>query len=71
MKADVSVAERLARAAADAAPSEAVRETCERLLIDIAGLCVGARHEPYIAAMLGAADADGPSTALPRADRRW
>jgi 2-methylcitrate dehydratase PrpD len=60
----VSVAERLAQAAADAAPSAAMRETCELLLIDIAGLCVGARVEPYIAAMLGAAEADGPCTAI-------
>lgn len=64
MTADVSVAQRLARAAADAVPGAAVRETCERLLLDIAGLCVGARAEPYIAAMLAAADAEGPCSAI-------
>jgi 2-methylcitrate dehydratase PrpD len=64
VKANVSVAERLAQAAADAAPSAAMRETCELLLIDVAGLCVAARVEPYIAAMLGAAEADGPCTAI-------
>jgi 2-methylcitrate dehydratase PrpD len=64
VKTDVSVAERLAQAATEAAPSAMVRETCERLLIDIAGLCVGARAEPYIAAMLGGADAEGPCSAI-------
>ncbi len=69
MKTDVSVAERLAQAAAGAMPSAAVRETCERLLIDVVGLCAGARAEPYIAAMLGAAEADGPCTAIGHARR--
>ncbi len=41
----------------------AVRETCSRLFLDVAGLCIAARHEPYVQAVLSAADA-GPCTAI-------
>jgi 2-methylcitrate dehydratase PrpD len=63
----VSVAEQLAAAitALDASklPS-AVRRKCEDLLVDVAGLCVTARHEDYIRAALAGLDDDGPCTAI-------
>jgi 2-methylcitrate dehydratase PrpD len=63
----VSVAQELARriVALDAKslPS-AVRAKCEDLLVDVAGLCVTARHEDYIRAALAGLDDDGPCTAI-------
>jgi 2-methylcitrate dehydratase PrpD len=41
----------------------AVTETCSRLFLDVAGLCIAARREPYIQATLSAAEA-GPCTAI-------
>jgi 2-methylcitrate dehydratase PrpD len=41
-----------------------LRETCERLLIDIAGLCVAARHTPYVRAALASWEAAGDATAI-------
>jgi 2-methylcitrate dehydratase PrpD len=41
----------------------AVTETCSRLFLDVAGLCIAARREPYIQATLAAAEA-GPCTAI-------
>jgi 2-methylcitrate dehydratase PrpD len=40
-----------------------VRETCSRLFLDVGGLCIAARHEPYVQAVLSAAEA-GPCTAI-------
>ena len=59
-----AVAERLARAAAEAVPSAAMREVCERLLVDVAGLCVAARGERYVSAVLAAAEPSGACTAI-------
>jgi 2-methylcitrate dehydratase PrpD len=59
-----TVAETLAEAALAARPDAAVRETCERLLIDIIGLCVAARRTDYVAATIGAAEGEGPCTAF-------
>ena len=42
----------------------AVRETCERLLIDIGGLCVAARGEDYVRVALDAWEADGAATVI-------
>ena len=42
----------------------AVRRKCEDLLVDVAGLCVTARHEDYIKAALAGLDDDGPCTAI-------
>jgi len=42
----------------------AARETCERLLIDIGGLCVAARHADYVRAAIESWEADGRSTAI-------
>ena len=61
------VAEALARGVAQARERRlpaALRETCERMLIDIAGLCVAARGEGYVRAAIESWDAAGPCTAL-------
>jgi 2-methylcitrate dehydratase PrpD len=42
----------------------AVRETCERLLIDVIGLCVVARRSDYVRAALAAWTDPGPATAI-------
>jgi 2-methylcitrate dehydratase PrpD len=63
----ISVAEHLAtRIAALEAGSlpAAVRRVCEDLLIDVAGLCVTARHEDYIKSAMAGLDDDGPCTAI-------
>jgi 2-methylcitrate dehydratase PrpD len=60
----MTIAERLAAAALAARPSPAMRETAERLVLDTGGLCVGARREAYVAAVLGSAEGEGEATAL-------
>jgi 2-methylcitrate dehydratase PrpD len=42
----------------------ATRETAWRLLLDVAGLCIAARHSDYVAATLGSVDAGGACTVL-------
>lgn len=62
-----AIAEQLAAAVARSrarALPEALRDTCERLLIDIAGLCVAARHADYVRAAIDAWEADGACTAI-------
>ena len=62
-----TIAERLAGAIAgvDAASlPPAVRETCERLLIDVTGLCVAARATDYVKAALAAWPDAGPATVI-------
>jgi 2-methylcitrate dehydratase PrpD len=62
-----SIAERLAEriAAVDsAAVPAAMRARCEDLAIDVAGLCLTARRQDYVASMLAACDDDGPCTAI-------
>jgi 2-methylcitrate dehydratase PrpD len=64
---DQSVAEQLTQriTALDAARlPAAVRDTCERLLIDIIGLCVAARGTDYVQASLAAWTDAGPATAI-------
>jgi 2-methylcitrate dehydratase PrpD len=58
-----SITERLADAvrAADAAP---MRETAGNLLLDVAGLCIAARHTDYVRAALGGWESSGGCTAL-------
>jgi 2-methylcitrate dehydratase PrpD len=63
----VSVAEQLAEriVALDANTLPAtVRGKCEDLVVDVAGLCLTARHEDYIKAALAGCDDDGPCTAI-------
>ena len=60
------IAEELAKRSrpAPATLPAGVRETAERLMLDIGGLCIAARREPYVEAALGSWDAQGPCTAL-------
>ncbi len=60
------VAARLAAVTAETLPPMAV-ETARALLLDVAGLCVAARREPYVAATLSAVDGGGPCTVLAHA----
>jgi 2-methylcitrate dehydratase PrpD len=50
-----SIAEWLAGTKAERLPVEAA-ETAQKLLVDVAGLCIAARREPYVAATLSAVD---------------
>jgi 2-methylcitrate dehydratase PrpD len=62
-----AVAERLgARIAAvrDESLPERVREQVDRLVLDVAGLCVAARQTDYVGAVKRALDAGGPCTAI-------
>jgi len=58
-----SLAASVARARSRPMPA-AMRDTAERLLIDIAGLCVAARREDYVLAALASWEANGSSTAI-------
>ncbi|MGA7307494.1 MAG: MmgE/PrpD family protein, partial [Pseudolabrys sp.] len=57
------LAQRIAAQRGDNLPA-AVRQKCEDLLIDVAGLCVTARNEDYIKSALAGCDDEGPCTAL-------
>jgi 2-methylcitrate dehydratase PrpD len=58
-----SVAEQLAALAGPAQP-DSFRETAEKLLIDVTGLCVAARRTDYALAALKACESNGACTAL-------
>jgi 2-methylcitrate dehydratase PrpD len=58
-----ALASAVARARGRKLPA-ALRETCERLLVDIGGLCVAARHAPYVRAALESWEANGEATAI-------
>ena len=62
----VSVAEKLAQVVHRCRPeADALAHgVAQRLLLDITGLCVAARHEPYVAAARAAIDQPGPCTVL-------
>jgi len=62
-----SVAEILAQKARDLRKRgipPAVRERCEDLLLDVAGLCVAARKSDYVASLKNSLDAGGSCTAI-------
>jgi 2-methylcitrate dehydratase PrpD len=68
----VPVAVRVAEWLATTTPAglpEATREIARRLLVDVAGLCVAARHESYVAAALASAEGVGGCTAIGHAGR--
>jgi 2-methylcitrate dehydratase PrpD len=58
-----SIAEWLAATSAERFPGDVV-ETSQKLFLDVAGLCIAARREPYVGATLAAVDHKGPCTAL-------
>jgi 2-methylcitrate dehydratase PrpD len=59
-----SLSEALAEAAATAKVSAATAEVVEKLLIDVAGLCVAARNADYVQAALAGWEANGACTAI-------
>src|SRR5229473_2609280 len=62
-----SVAERLADAAVSLSPggiSAQARLRCEDLLVDVGGLCVAARANDYVRALVASVDGGGPCTAI-------
>jgi 2-methylcitrate dehydratase PrpD len=58
-----SISERLADAIRDANPGP-VQDLAERLLIDVAGLCIAARNTDYVRAALNGWEANGRCTAI-------
>jgi 2-methylcitrate dehydratase PrpD len=70
--ANTSVAETLAQKIAALDPArlpQPVRGKCEDLLIDVVGLCLTARDEDYVKAVLAGCDDDGPCTVIGHARR--
>ena len=61
-----TIAERLAQAIVACTPQTDSRAlpVAQRLILDIAGICIAARHEPYVAAAIAAIDQSGPCTVL-------
>jgi 2-methylcitrate dehydratase PrpD len=62
-----SISQRLAERIASldgAGVAPAVREVAERVLIDVVGLCVAARHSAYVAAALAAWPEPGAATSI-------
>ena len=63
---DLTVAEKLAHIVATCAPETdpLARGVAHRLVLDIAGLCVAARREPYVRAALASIDQPGPCSVI-------
>src|SRR5438132_12183115 len=59
-----SISERLANAAEGARLSPEIQELVQKLLIDVAGLCVAARGTGYVRAALQGWEANGKCTAI-------
>jgi 2-methylcitrate dehydratase PrpD len=57
------IGERLATISPEQIPADAV-EVARRLFLDVAGLCVAARNEPYVTATIASTDGGGVCTAL-------
>lgn len=57
-----SVSQRIARVicSCETGHEPALKETAEKLLLDVAGLCVAARGQPYLKAVLASLDQSGP-----------
>lgn len=62
----LTVSRRLAQALVHARPEAwpAARATAERLLLDISGICLAARTEPYVLAAQASVEQDGPCTVI-------
>jgi 2-methylcitrate dehydratase PrpD len=58
-----TLAQKIAAIEAERLPA-ALTDKCRDLLIDVAGLCVTARHEGYVKAVLAAFDDEGGATAI-------
>ncbi|MEO6408928.1 MAG: MmgE/PrpD family protein [Burkholderiaceae bacterium] len=61
-----TIAERLATVIERCEPQydPQARRVAERLVLDIAGLCIAARNEPYVRAALDSIDGDGPCSVI-------
>src|SRR5438105_117391 len=59
-----SISEKLAQAAQGARVTPAMTQLVEKLLIDVAGLCVAARATDYVRAAIGGWEAGGKCTAI-------
>jgi 2-methylcitrate dehydratase PrpD len=61
-----SVAQRLAQVIVSATPEQDAlgQQVGQRLLMDVAGICLAARHETYVKAALASLDQDGPCTVI-------
>ncbi|MEO7150670.1 MAG: MmgE/PrpD family protein [Burkholderiaceae bacterium] len=61
-----TIAERLADVLARCAPQAdpLARPVAERLVLDITGLCMAARHEPYVRAAIASIDQPGPCSVI-------
>ena len=62
-----TVAEALAEQVCALSPenvSDSLKNRCQDLLLDVAGLCVAARHSNYVSALKKSLDSGGPCTAL-------
>ena len=66
MAEDLSVAQRLARGIVGCVPDADPRAlaVARRLVLDITGICIAARHEPYVLAAIAAIDQPGPCTVV-------
>lgn len=66
-----TVAQRLAQVIVQATPEKDVlgQQVGQRLLMDVAGICLAARHETYVQAALASLDQDGPCTVIGFAQR--
>ena len=62
----ISIAQRLAQGIVHCRPEAdpQAAAVARRLLLDIAGICVAARHEPYVRAALASIDQPGPCTVI-------
>lgn len=61
-----TVAERLAQCIVSVIPEQdaLAKEVGRRLVLDVVGICLAARNEPYVQAALAAVEQDGPCTVL-------
>ena len=59
-----TIAGQLSSFAFQASPGPVARETVRRLLLDVAGLCVAARHTDYVGAALASTASTGKATML-------
>jgi 2-methylcitrate dehydratase PrpD len=62
----MTISRRLAQAITAASPETlpGARATGQRLLMDVTGICIAARSEPYVKAAMAALEQDGPCTVI-------
>ena len=65
-KSGPTIAQRLATAIVQSSPEQdaLALPVARRLLMDVAGICIAARHEDYVLAALAALEQPGPCTAI-------